>query len=274
MDTLDRLDWAAGMAFTSHGVRIGIRANDPSVMPRIASYLPPVRETTTSPRVERLYSVISGGPSAQTHIRRFHLVYANHTRIARVRDEEQALDALEADVQLFVAETARRRLFVHAGVVTWRGQAIVMPGESFKGKTTLVAEFIRAGATYYSDEYAVFDPLGRVHPYPRPLGVREPANAKRTKFSADTLGGRTGAVAAPVGLVIVSEYKPGARWRPQAISAGQGAMALLANTVAARRKPESMLSTFQRVLSDAMVLQGARGEAQEVVDSILKSFAL
>jgi hypothetical protein len=34
---------------------------------------------------------------------------------------------------------------------------------SYSGKTTLVSELIRAGATYYSDEYAVIDERGRVH---------------------------------------------------------------------------------------------------------------
>ena len=43
-------------------------------------------------------------------------------------------------------------------IVTWgRGRAIVIPGRTFSGKSTLVAELVRAGATYYSDEYAVED---------------------------------------------------------------------------------------------------------------------
>ena len=64
-----------------------------------------------------------------------------------------------------VANYAPDRVFVHAGVVAWRGRALVLPGTSFAGKTTLVAELVRAGAIYYSDEYAVLDEQGRVHPY-------------------------------------------------------------------------------------------------------------
>jgi len=81
-------------------------------------------------------------------------------------------EAFETDLQLYVAEMAPRRLFVHAGVVGWRGQAIIIPGRTFTGKTTLVAALVKAGATYYSDEYAVLDVRGRVHPYARPLGIR------------------------------------------------------------------------------------------------------
>ena len=89
------------------------------------------------------------------------------------------MESLESDMQRFVAEMAHRRVFVHAGVVGWQGKAIIIPGRTFTGKTTMVAELVRAGATYYSDEYAVFDLQGRVHPYARPLGMRETGQAGR-----------------------------------------------------------------------------------------------
>ena len=55
----------------------------------------------------------------------------------------------------------------HAGVVGWRGRAIVIPGRSHAGKSTLVAELVRRGAVYYCDEFAVLHETGRVHPYRR-----------------------------------------------------------------------------------------------------------
>ena len=92
------------------------------------------------------------------------------------------LDAFESHVQLTVAEYAPRRIFVHAGVVGWKDRAILIPGLSHSGKTTLVDQLIRAGATYYSDEYAVLDARGRVHPYPRALGMRLPGSDQQRKF--------------------------------------------------------------------------------------------
>ena len=71
-----------------------------------------------------------------------------------------------------MAEFARRRVFLHAGAVAWNGLGIVIPGGTMSGKTSLVRELLQAGALYYSDEYAVLDDLGRLHPYPQPLGVR------------------------------------------------------------------------------------------------------
>jgi hypothetical protein len=271
MAKLDHLGWVDGFAFSCYGVRIGIRANDPKAIERAREFLPPRWSPGTSPRVERLYSIILGGPSANPNVRKFNLLYFDHTRATRSRDEQTVFDDLERDLSAFVAVAARRRLFVHAGVVGWNGKAIVMPGKTLAGKTTLVAEFVKAGATYYSDEYAVFDAHGRVHPYARPLGIRENGvGDKAKKFSAAALGGVTGDKALPVGLVLVSEYKEDGKWNPRELSPGQGAMALLANTVAARVKPEVMLPTLQQVVEHAAILKSSRGEASEVVDSVLK----
>jgi hypothetical protein len=121
-------------------------------------------------------------------------------------------------VQLMAAYLAEGYLFVHAGVVGWQGRAIVIPGRSFTGKTSLVTALVRAGATYYSDEYAIFDPQGRVHPYPRPLSIREEAGRKPRLYPVETLGGQAGQTPLPVGLVVVTEYQAGARWQPRTLS--------------------------------------------------------
>jgi hypothetical protein len=61
---------------------------------------------------------------------------------------------------------------VHAGAVVLGERALLMPGATHAGKSSLVAELLRRGATYFSDEYALIDSEGRVHPYPRPLLLR------------------------------------------------------------------------------------------------------
>lgn len=271
MEKVDRLGWAAGIAFTSYGVRIGIRANEPRILDQLQKYLPPGIKPANGPQVDRLFSLIVGGSGSRPGVRRFNLLYENHVRIARVLDLGQALDKLESSLRLYVAETARHRLFVHAGVVGWQGRAIVIPGRSFSGKTTLVAELVMAGADYYSDEYAVLDARGRVHPFPKPLSVRESGEIEQRDVSVEEIGGRAGVKPLPVGLVLMSEYKPGARWRPRQLSAGVGALALLSNTVSARREPLKALSTLEQVVASAPVLKGIRGEAREAVRAILEN---
>lgn len=181
---------------------------------------------------------------------------------------DEALEALDADLQLYVAEETTQRLFVHAGVVSWRGRAIVMPGMSYTGKTSLVAAFVRAGATYYSDDYALFDTEGRVHPYARPLALRQGLDERQQRVPVEALGGMAGTKPLPVGLVLVTHYKPGARWRPRPLTQGQAVLALLANTVPARRQPELALSTLGHVVAHAHLWKSARGDADAVVDTV------
>src|SRR5262245_50274760 len=198
MEKLDRLGWVAGFSFVSYGVRIGVRSNDASLVPQLGALLPPGWRIASSPRVDRLYSLVAGRQGSRAGVRPLNLAYADVTRIARAGDLKDVLDTFESDVQRYVAETARRRIFVHAGVVEWSNRAIIIPGRSYSGKTTLVAELVRAGARFYSDEYAVFDEHGRVHPYPKPLAVRN-VSGNQEKCTPESFGGASGRRPIPVG---------------------------------------------------------------------------
>ncbi|HEY0004482.1 MAG TPA: hypothetical protein VGB17_06695 [Pyrinomonadaceae bacterium] len=268
MKKIDEPGWTHSLSFISYGVRVGVRANSSEILERVKRRLPPGWKPVEASHRERLFAIWDAGRLQGRP--RFHLLFDNEERLSRSTDLDQILDLLESSVRLYVAETSPHKIFVHAGAVGWRGRAIVIPGRSFSGKTTLVAELVRAGASYYSDEYAVFDARGRVSPFPKPLSLRLNGDYKQQDFAVEELGGRAGVRALPVGLVLVSSYKRGARWRPRQLSAGHGALALLANTVAARREPERALATFQKVVAQTPVLKGVRGEAGEVARAILK----
>jgi hypothetical protein len=265
MEKLDRLGWAAGMSLNAYGVRVGVRVNDPAAIEQLNEHLPPGWKPAAAPVVERLYSLVVAPVASRAGLRRFNVLYGDSERLARSTEPDQVFERLESNLQLYVAAAARRRVFVHAGVVGWRGRAIIIPGRSFSGKTTLVAEFVRAGATYYSDEYAVLDSSGRVHAYPKPMAIREPGTQRQRRSSAQTLGRPSRMTPLPVGLVLLTKYRAGARWRPRVLSAGQGVLSLLRNTVSARRRPEVALATLAKVVSRALVLEGSRGEAAEVI---------
>jgi hypothetical protein len=149
---------------------------------------------------------------------------------------------------------------------------VLIPGRSFSGKTTLVAELVRAGANYYSDEFAVIDRPGMVYPYARPLQVREGGSRRQTQRPVEEFGGTAGIQPLPVGIVIVSSYAPGARWRPRQLSPGIGLLEILDNTVSARRSPAIVLATLKQVVSEALVVRGVRGEASQVVEWITENF--
>lgn len=269
MEKVDRLGWAVGFSLKTYGLRIGIRANDPAGLQRVCEHLPYRWEATSSNVVDRLYSIIIGGETRRANVRRLNLLYGDHVRLARSRDVNEVFETLESDLRLVVAEFARRRVFVHAGVVGWKGRAILLPGRSYSGKSTLVAELVKAGATYYSDEYAVIDARGRVHPFHKPLEMRAEDSFKQSKMSVEEIGGKAGVKPLQVGLVLVTRYKRGAKWRPRKMTPGEGVLALLANTVSARRSPERALSTLQKVVATAESLKGPRGEARELGSVIL-----
>src|SRR2546430_9265743 len=222
MKKVDRLGWAAGFSIRSYGVRIGVRSNDPTALARVLELLPGEWEKTDMPVVDRLYSILIGGAGARANVRRFSLLYGDHLRLARAIDLDSMLEIFESDLRLFVAEFARHRVFVHDGVVGWKGKAIVIPGRSFTGKSTLVAEFVRAGATYYSDEYAVFDSRGRVHPFLKPLEIRDQGDSRQSRIEVTQLGGRAGTKPLPVGLVLMTQFREGVRWKPRKLSPGKG----------------------------------------------------
>jgi len=269
MKKVDRLGWTAGFALKSYGVRVGVRSNDASALDRVCEYLPAGWQTNTTPEVDRVYSILVGGVGPRANVRRSSLLYGDHLRLARSTKLDDVFERFESDLRLFVAELCPNRVFVHAGAVGWKGKAIVIPGRSYSGKSTLVAALVRAGATYYSDEYAVFDSRGLLHPFLKPLEIRAEGEFTQSRITVNELGGKSGTKPLPVGLVLMTSYKKGATWRPRKLSPGKGVLEMLFNTVSARRSPEKALSTLQHVTGQAEVLKGIRGDTAAIVDALL-----
>lgn len=250
-------------------MRVGIRTTTSDVLSLIPPLLPPGWKPSPTPVVDYLYSLIVGGKGPGS-IRRLHVLYSGAARLARTPNIEEALRLLELDLHFYIAEQARRRIFIHAGVVGWRGQAIVVPGRTWSGKTSLVRALIKAGATYYSDEFAVVDRKGRVHPYPLALGIRQEKARPPKKYTIFELGGTPGRRSLPIGLLIFTHYQPGATWRPRRLSPGRTVLELLRHTIPARRDPEGVLETLSLVASHAAAFKGVRGEADDLAETLLR----
>lgn len=268
MAEVDSLGWEVGLALNCYGVRIGIRSNKPDLLERLFQHVPNERKLLSAPVVDRVYSILANGNGARR--KPLNVLYCDDVRLAHSTDREAILETFESDLRIFVAELATHRVFVHAGVVGWKGQAIIIPGRSYSGKSTLVAELVRAGATYYSDEYAVLDSRGRVYPFAKPLELREEGEFRQRKVNVAELGGHAGIKPLPVGLVLMTQYKRDARWRPRSLTAGKGVLEMLFNTVSARRSPERALATLHRVTAGAEVLKGVRGDAVELAAAVLR----
>jgi hypothetical protein len=183
-------------------------------------------------------------------------------------DLEFALMLLDSQLRISVGLSAPGRIFVHAGVVAHEGRAIVLPGLSLSGKTTLVVALIRAGAVYYSDEFAVLDEHGYVHPYAKPLSIRD-GDVLQNDRPAESFGALVGDEPLRIGAAIFTRYRPGVEWNPAQLSPGRGALAMLENTLAAIKRSDEAIRAVKRAIDGAVLLQGERGEAAATAAQLL-----
>jgi hypothetical protein len=248
------------IAFDAFGVRIGLSTNDPKVMERLREFVPPNAQPIESDDVQQRFEVRVGDGTYDMHFGKSWNLESH--------DLEFALGLVDMHMCGYMAVHSPQRIFVHAGVVAHEGQLIVIPGMSFAGKSSLVAGFIRAGATYYSDEFAPLDDDGRVHPYPKPVSLRDKAG-NQTTHTAQSLGGSFGHEPLKPALVVVTAYRPGAVWDPRRLSTGEAVLAMLGNTVPARERPQESIRATRAAVEDAIVIQTDRGEADEAVPLIL-----
>ncbi len=240
------------LAVEAYGVRFLLIASDRDLLARMAALAPP-----------------GATPCSRAHAARFALLRdgaVGYRIISPAGDEstsvdlELALGILDTAIESYLATNAGGFVFVHAGAVAHRGRAIVIPGPSFSGKTTLVRALVEAGAVYYSDEYAALDERGLVHAYARPLAIRG-RDLIAVGHPVGTLGGSAGETPVPVGVIARAQYRPGAQWQPQRQSAARAVLVLLENALPARGGHQQMLTAVRHAAAHAEVLEGERGDA-------------
>jgi hypothetical protein len=244
------------------GVRVAIEAMSDKQLDRIRPLLPPGWRACAPEDASKRWE-IDADP-----LLRFVLSRDGDPVIREGLAFEHLLLVLEQQVRSYIALHAPELIFVHAGVVALGDRLLVIPGMSFSGKTTLVAELVRRGATYYSDEYALLDADGLVHPYPRPLSIRNGKFSKLPTHIAE-LGGMAGDQAQRITDIIVTQYKPGAEWNPRQLSGGESVLAMLSHTVAAQSRPEQVMRHITRAVPGARALEGPRGESEAFADMLL-----
>ena len=252
--------------FVSHGVRVAVTSDSAATLDLAGPFLPPLRAPMSDRSVQRAFHLSS---ATQKDGKRLFSLHSARRPLSSSLNLRKVLRALEWEVNLFLAERARDRIFVHAGAVEWKGKALVVPGRSFSGKSTLVAQLVRAGCAYLSDEFAILDSGGSCHAYPRSLSLRVAGGIEER--TAEELGGHTRCEPLPVGFVVVTRYRHGAIWQPSRLSSGEAVMALLQNTVAARTRAQEALTVLRASMANAEALEGVRGDAAELVDALIAS---
>jgi hypothetical protein len=253
----------------AYGVTLELRAGTLALLRRMLSRMPHGAELASgSEPASRTYAIAGPGQSARAAAGQYHL-YANSRKLAAAPRPSLLLEKLGRDAIIHVANHAPGFVFVHAGVVAWKGRALLFPGSSFAGKTTIVASLVRAGAVYYSDEYALLDERGRVHPYARQLQMRQPGGTRQRSVCVSRLEGVVGTTPIPVAHIYFSRYASKAEWNPEPIPPGLAALRMLPHTISIRRTPSRVLKTLAAVTSAACCWQSPRGDADATKTAIL-----
>jgi hypothetical protein len=250
------------LAFESFGVHVSVSGVSERQLEQIRPLLPPGWQECSPDDVSERFTLESD------QLLRW-VLRRKGKRVTRAGLEFQhALLLLESQMRSYIALNAPDLIFVHAGVVAVGERLLVIPGLSFSGKTTLVAALVRAGAVYYSDEYALLDEKGLVHAYPRPLSLRN-HDRSRTNTHVGALGGVAGEEPLRISDILVTTYKPNAEWHPRRLTPGESVLALLSHTVAARSRPEQAMRHITHAVKGAVAFESERGESDEVASILL-----
>jgi hypothetical protein len=158
---------------------------------------------------------------------------------------------------------------VHAGAVLLNGRALLLPGSTHAGKSSLVAELLRRGAEYLSDEYALIDVEGKVHPYPRPLLLRN-GSPKQFPMLPSECNAKLAVDPAPVGWILSLKYSPLADWEVVAVPQSLALLDLFRNTPHALAESPEIVAAFQRAVEGAACYAGTRPNVDQAADRILE----
>ena len=90
------------------------------------------------------------------------------------------------------------------------------------------------------------------------------------RVPAPALGAECGTTPLPIGLVLVTSYRAGARWRPRRLTPAPTLLALMRHTVAARGNPAHSMPILKQAVSGGMAFASRRGEGPPLVSTVLR----
>jgi hypothetical protein len=261
---------ALSLVFRSHGLRIGIELDDPELFEPVADQLPPgeLGSVEGTEQFDRTYRIAWLDDDASPRgIAGYQMYVDDEPSGVTISVASVIAERLESSLQIYIAEFADPHLFLHSGVVQWHGKTIVLPGKSHAGKSTLVRALVNAGATYFSDEFAVLDHEGRVLPYPRKLSHREGplGPSGRIDMAAHTpdLDGNFEPLG--VDLVALIRYEAGSQWEATQLRGAEAVVAMSEHMVPIRRRPAETLTMLARVVDTALVYRCIRPDLDTAI---------
>ena len=133
-DRFGRFRWAGEIFFEGYGARIGVRFTDRHLGAQLALRPSPGTHLAPPGKVDRTLSVFRDEGR--------YWIYGDDDMKCQPELQADLLDAFDTHLRAAFAEFARHTLFVHGGAVGWKGKAVIFPGKSQAGKSTLVAALV------------------------------------------------------------------------------------------------------------------------------------
>ncbi len=187
---------------------------------------------------------------------------------------EENLEFLSDMLGAFNAARNEKYIILHAGAVSYKDKAIIFPADSYSGKSTLTAAFVKQGAKYYSDEYAVISENGYLYPFPKTISMRKPGSYEQTEVSVESLGGEISIKPLKIDFVLITKFVKNSRWNPQKLSQARAVFELLPHAFNGKNNPEFTIRVLHNTIKTAMILQSNRGDSSRFVKQFLRSYEI
>lgn len=269
-EIIKNIEWADEFALECCGVELNVRTDCRRLKAELRGLLPFVNQQSEfAPTAADTVTLITG------QAKLFNGLFFNDERAMDYEVSNENFFEFAADKILMILAliSLPSKIYLHAGAVVWKNLGILLPAASFAGKTTLVREFIEAGADFYSDDCIILDAEQRMHPFPRDLAIR--TEHGRVHRNARYFNAKNGVGAARVDLIIFAEYAENAGWRGHRLSGGTGVLKLMDNfynrsTIGLM--PEQIIKTLTKLIEHAQIFGGRRGAARQVVEWVEREF--
>ncbi len=234
---------------------------------------------------------VERGRSRYTMGRRF-VISGSEGRMFSVRRIEEVLPHVEWALNWEVVRRMDGYLQLHAGVMEREGVGVAFPAAPGSGKTTLCAGLLARGWRFLSDEFALIDNEGMIHPYPKALCIKEgsfavmehlglpmvqPRRYRKGKkgrvayvnprFAGDESLGRKCRLA----HVVFPKYASGATPRLRTITRGETGFELAQLSFNLRKKSSVGMAMLMGALQTADCHRLASGEIDATCDLIEKT---
>jgi hypothetical protein len=266
-ETKVKSDPSPCLSIQHYGVNIQLTTHDPKLVAHVHDelmlVLPGFRQVQSEAEHHLFHRLTASGQNE---------VFYNSELEFITSSWNELLSKLVSKIRMVIAEFAVGYVFIHSGAVSIGDNAILLPGNSFDGKSTLTAELVRQGSAYLSDEYGILDETGCVHPVTSHLTLRHEDNTIQTGRSVKSIGGTTAETRAKVKMVVFTKYYPNAEWIPKRLSRPNGIMEIINHVIPIRRSPIFALSALGQMANSSIFFASHRGEAKYCAEKILQLF--